>query len=293
MELTNGLLFCRIHSRLTGRRIVSLPFSDHCDPLLGGPGELAGLLAVLQSESPAEKWRYIDLRPLHPIDGSAGPFRVSEIYCFHRLDLRASLEDLFRNLHKDAMQRRIKHANREKLVCASGRTESLLKQFYSLLLMTRRRHKLPPPPQKWLENLVRCLGEALTIRVATKDMRPVAAMLTLSYNKTVIYKYGCSDARFHYLGGMPFLFWKTIEAAKQEGATELDLGRSDVDNTGLINFKDRLGAVRSTLAYLRFSQHSQRVASVGWKIRLAKRVFVFLPDCALVAAGKLLYRHIG
>src|SRR5262245_27771741 len=31
-ELQNAILGCRINSWLTGRRIVSLPFSDHCDP---------------------------------------------------------------------------------------------------------------------------------------------------------------------------------------------------------------------------------------------------------------------
>ena len=31
--LGSALLFCSITSRLTGRRLVSLPFSDHCEPL--------------------------------------------------------------------------------------------------------------------------------------------------------------------------------------------------------------------------------------------------------------------
>ena len=34
-RLTNGLVFCRVNSWLTGRRLVSLPFSDHCEPLIG------------------------------------------------------------------------------------------------------------------------------------------------------------------------------------------------------------------------------------------------------------------
>src|SRR5262245_25827296 len=32
-DLVNGLVFCRIRSWLTGTRIVSVPFSDHCEPL--------------------------------------------------------------------------------------------------------------------------------------------------------------------------------------------------------------------------------------------------------------------
>ena len=33
-ELKNALVFCRVESWLTGRRLVSLPFSDHCEPLV-------------------------------------------------------------------------------------------------------------------------------------------------------------------------------------------------------------------------------------------------------------------
>ena len=32
--LTNGLVFCRVKSWLTGHRFVSAPFSDHCEPLV-------------------------------------------------------------------------------------------------------------------------------------------------------------------------------------------------------------------------------------------------------------------
>ena len=33
-DLTNGIPFCRINSWLTGRRLVSLPFSDHCQQMI-------------------------------------------------------------------------------------------------------------------------------------------------------------------------------------------------------------------------------------------------------------------
>src|SRR5580700_5556025 len=32
--LDNGIVFCHIASWVTGTRLVSLPFADHCDPLL-------------------------------------------------------------------------------------------------------------------------------------------------------------------------------------------------------------------------------------------------------------------
>src|SRR6266849_5551657 len=36
-SLANGVVLCRVNSWLTGRRMVSLPFADHCEPLVERP----------------------------------------------------------------------------------------------------------------------------------------------------------------------------------------------------------------------------------------------------------------
>jgi lipid II:glycine glycyltransferase (peptidoglycan interpeptide bridge formation enzyme) len=108
-----------------------------------------------------------------------------------------------------------------------------------------------------------------------------------------VYKYGCSDARFHSQGAVPFLLWKTIQEAKAVGVLQLDLGRSDPDQTGLITFKKRWGAASSVLTYVRCSP--RRLSSVhgGYRRRVAREVFARMPDRLLVAAGKALYPHLG
>ena len=35
-ELEDGVVLCQVDSWVTGRRLVSLPFSDHCEPLVDG-----------------------------------------------------------------------------------------------------------------------------------------------------------------------------------------------------------------------------------------------------------------
>ena len=44
--LTNALLFCIVRSWLTGRRLVSLPFSDHCEPLVEMPSSSEGYVLM-------------------------------------------------------------------------------------------------------------------------------------------------------------------------------------------------------------------------------------------------------
>lgn len=49
-ELGDGIVFCNINSWLTGKRTISLPFSDHCQPLVDNAGELAEMVSFVQAE---------------------------------------------------------------------------------------------------------------------------------------------------------------------------------------------------------------------------------------------------
>src|SRR5262249_16678435 len=149
---------------------------------------------------------------------------------------------------------KIRRADRESVVLDQGRSESMLNEFYELLVLTRRRHQLVPQPLKWFSNLVECFGPKLTIRVARIEGRPIASLLTLRHKQTIVYKYGCSDASYHRVGAMPRLFWDTIQEAKAEGLQEFDLGRTEPANSGLIQFKEHLGAAKVDLVYWRASQ---------------------------------------
>jgi len=249
-------------------------------------------VTLLQTVVKEEKWQYFELRPESGDEWEESVLEKSNSFHFHVLDLRPAVDDLFRAAHKTAIQQAIRRAERERLEYAEGRSEALLKNFYCLLLATRRRHMLPPQPIEWFRHLIRFLGDRLKIRVASKDGRPVASIVTLSYGDTVTYKYGCSDAASHNLGGTPFLLWRTIREAKEAGATRLDLGRSDSNNAGLITFKERWGALSSTLTYLRHST-SRRRANERYGTRFAKQAFAYMPGGLLTVAGRVLYRHIG
>jgi lipid II:glycine glycyltransferase (peptidoglycan interpeptide bridge formation enzyme) len=293
-RLTNGIAFCRISSWLTGRRMVSLPFADHCEPLLESDETSKELIDFLRSSIKENRWKYIEIRPLSStLLAQVSSQEKGSAFCFHVIDLNAPVEDLFRSLQKSSMQRSIRRAEREGLVCEQGRSEALLSNFYGLMLKTRRRHKLPPQPISWFRNLSSCLGERLNIRVAMKNGEPIASILTLSHRSTLVYKYGCSDERYHNLGPVPFLFWDAIREAKGNGLHEFDLGRSDLTNPGLITFKTRLGARASTLEYVRFSAAHSAPAAEDRGMHMAKRLFACMPDGLLTTAGKLLYRHIG
>jgi len=295
--LENGLVFCRVASWITGRRIVSLPFSDHCEPLVHTAAEKDALVSALEHKLVQDNLKYVEVRGENPIAAARCVCPSAPSFCFHRLDLRPDLETLFANCHKSSTQRKILRAQREGLAYEAGRSGWFLDVFWDLLLLTRRRHGIPPQPKSWYRNLIACFGESLQIRVASKEKHPVAAILTLRHRDTLIYKYGCSDTAFNQLGGTQLLFWRSIQEAKHDGLHVFDLGRSDSDNPGLIRFKDRLGGTRSSLTYTRLSvspiSQDRPNSGVRWVRSVAKRVVPCLPDCIFRAAGSALYRHMA
>ena len=296
--LRNAMVFCRVESWLTGRRLVSLPFSDHCEPLVDAEGDLEVLTAALEEESEREQWRYIELRPLERFKMVTPLHHTAVPYTFHQLDLTADLDTLFRNFHKSSTQRKIRRAEREGLAYSEGATEHLLDQFYELFTVTRKRHRLPPPPRQWFACLMDCFGDALKIRVASHRGQPVAAMITIRHKETLVYKYGCSDSAFNNLGSMHLLFWKAIQDAKACGLRFFDLGRTDADQQGLITFKNRWGATQSVVNYSRYSVSEQcahlfDLSAAKWKSKVAKCMLAHLPLGTLSTIGSVLYGHIG
>jgi CelD/BcsL family acetyltransferase involved in cellulose biosynthesis len=290
--LTDGVVFCRVKSRITGRRLVSLPFSDHCEPLVDHSAGLTALLVPAQRELRERKIKYIDIRPLSLSfsEGTEGP----ESYFLHTLDLRPTLDELYKKLHGDSIRRKIQRSERENLTLEVGSSEAILAEFYKLHIITRQRQQLPPHPLKWFRNVLACLGADAQIRIAKKNGNAIASIFTVSYKKKMVYKYGCSDAHSHNLGGMQFLFWHLIRHSKEHGFVELDFGRSECGNTGLVTFKDRWGTKRQLITYLRYPPRPlSDDQDPSMIMKLGKKVFSHCPPGLLRLAGNLLYPHAG
>lgn len=296
-DLQNAIVFCNIESWLTGRRLVSLPFSDHCEPLLDSEDCLRPLAAALEQDAEREGWRYIEIRPIKALNLPTSLHRSGICYSFHELALAPDLNTLLRNCHKGSIQRKIRRAEREHLTYREGSTEYLLECFYELFILTRRRYSVPPPPREWFANLIESFGAALKIRVAFLGNQAVAAIITIRHKNVLVYKYGASDPRFRNLGSMHFLLWKSIEEAKDCKLESFDLGRSDLHQPGLEIFKTRWGAAQSTLAYSRYgisgNLHHALDLSSDWKLRAARLVFAHLQPGLLSSIGGMLYRHAG
>jgi hypothetical protein len=112
-QLADGIVLCRVSSWITGTRLVSLPFSDHCELLFGSTDRSLEFMNGLRSECDRRLWKYVEVRPPSGFHGQEQGFQVSKSYGLHEINLGQSLEELFRGLHKNCIQRKIRRAERE------------------------------------------------------------------------------------------------------------------------------------------------------------------------------------
>lgn len=113
--LTNGILFCQIANWVSRPRLVSLPFSDHCAPLVESPGQLTSLLTHLQKKRDGGRWSYIENRAGDAFMDGCSANGKREAFWLHRLDLRPTRAEIFQKFHRNCIQRKIRRAIRENL----------------------------------------------------------------------------------------------------------------------------------------------------------------------------------
>src|SRR5215472_16998643 len=61
-QLRDGIPFCQVKSWISGSRLLSLPFSDHCQPLVDNGGDFEALLSYLSLCSRRTQCKYVEIR---------------------------------------------------------------------------------------------------------------------------------------------------------------------------------------------------------------------------------------
>lgn len=290
-DLRSAIPFCLVASWLTGRRLVSLPFSDHCDPLVDDGARLAAVLDRVAVDAWRNAWRYVQLRPRTARAAPSGFAREESNYLY-AIDLRPELDVIFKGIKRDNRED-IRKAERRGLRHVAGGDDAFVRAYFRLHVMTRSTQGVPPQPYAWFRNLSRCLRDMLEVHLLLDGETPIAGLVTISFRDQVMVKYTASDPVRDRQGLGKSLTWKAICRAKENGAVTLDWGRCEPEHRGLAQFKERFGAVRSDLVYLRNPPAPADRHRPSWASRAAKSVVPRMPATVLAAAGRVAYRHVG
>ena len=284
--------FMNVASPLTGRRGVSLPFTDRCAPFFIRKELLNAAVERVIDYGKKVGWKYIEWRDGDYFSKEPSPW---EVYYTHDLNLMRAESELFSSL-KDSNRRNINKANREGVSIIIGRSLDSLKSFYRLNCITRRRHGLPPQPFIFFENVFEFViskGYGIVVS-AIHSNNMVAASVFFHFGKKAIFKYGASDMKYQNLRPNNLIMWEAIKWYRNQGHETFNFGRSESDNQGLLHFKRLWGAIESPMKYFRYDCKKKIFLQNHLKARsYAKRYLARAPASLLSIAGRLLYKHIG
>src|SRR6201998_4411565 len=243
-----GLPCCRV-SDMLGERLVALPFSDYCDPLVNDVDSWRLLTDHLLSEQCP-----ITLRCLHhhlPLDDAR--FTLAKQAKWHRLDLRPALDALWNGMH-DSTHRAIRKSERSGLTVRKAQSEPELRAFFEMHLRIRKyKYGLLAQPYSFFQNIWHNFDERGHgfLMLASHSDKIVAGDFFLEWKDTLYYKFNASLPDDLSLRPNDLLIWHGIQEGKKRGLTYLDFGLSDIDQDGLIRYKRKFGTEEKTISFLR------------------------------------------
>ena len=275
------------------RKGVALPFTDFC-PVLHTyePGVKEFFMKLIHKQVKHHGWCNLEIRG-DIASRENDTFFCSRKYICHGMRLSTDRDRLFGRL-KSINKRNIRKAINAGITVVHDNNMDRLRDYYKLHCLTRKKHGLPPQPFSFFLNIHRYIlkqGRGF-ISLAMFTGKPIAGAIFLDFGKKALYKFGASNPRYLYLRPNNLVIWDAICHYAERGYTDFSFGRTDTENTGLLDFKNQWGAEEIELRYSvtnsSFAEHHS-----GYGQKVLNEILRHLPVSVLRLVGKLFYRFMG
>ncbi len=281
-----------VRSFLTGKRGVSLPFTDYCEPIIADQDAGRNILEFLQAYGEREKWKHWELRGGERFWNKTP---VSSFYYRHFLKLSTDVDAVFAKL-KSSTKRNIEKAIREKVTVTHTNTLEAVKTFYHLHCLTRKKHGVPPQPFHFFQLVydhIISRGHGQVV-LAFHRGNAIAAAVYLHFGNEALYKFGASDSKYLHVRPNDLLMWEAIQWYCRKGYTQFCFGRTEPENEGLRQFKKGWGAEETVIRYFRYSVRNKEFRTEpASSAAISPMIFRRMPIFLATLVGKALYRHVG
>ena len=299
-----------IKSLLTGKRAVSLPFTDHCEPIFAATSLrssegcetiskhcreeeiLVSFLNNLIAYGKKATWKSLELR-----FGTSLSQQILPSYtCYgHTLDISRKDDEIF-STFRDSTKRNIKKAIKEGVKVGIFHSLKSVREFYRLNCMTRKEHGLPPQPYLFFENVYKHVlskSKGMVVLASYGDSY-IAGAIYFHFGERTIYKYGASCKEYQHLRANNLVMWEAIKWYLQNGYKSFCFGRTETENDGLLQFKRGWGTEEWTLNYYKYDIKNEIFVSGTPNLSgVHNKIFYNMPISLLKITGSLLYKHIG
>jgi hypothetical protein len=280
-----------VNSWLTGKRGVSLPFTDICHPIAGSVDTFQELMDAVVGYGRKAGWKRIELR-----GGSRflDQQTASAQHFVHTLDLSPDEAQVSKRFKSNTL-RNIRKSEQEGVTVSIERSREAVSAYYKLHCGTRRHHRLPPQPWAFFDKIHRhviATGQGF-VGLASHKGKNIAGLICLHSKDQAIYKFGASDSDSLGLRPNNLVMWEAIRWCCRNGIGTFHFGRSEPENEGLLQFKRSWGATEEKFQYFNYDLRANGfiVGSSGPKTSYS--FFKFMPLPMLKLTGELLYRHVG
>jgi len=297
-QITGFLPLCFINGPLTGRRLVSLPFSDHCPLLAVDESSANDLIDQAVHLAQQQKAKYLELRAgINEVLAARSEFVAGNLYVRWVLPLTANVDTLWAGL-RPTVHNKIRKAKKHGVQVHMAQSREDMAHYHRLHLLTRsKKHGMPAQPKHFFYGLWDAFAAsgALQLWLAEYQGTIIASMILLGAGTTLRDAYSASDERYLKLSPNNLLLWTAITKNCAQGYQTFDLGRTACHNEGLMTFKRGWGAIQEPLPYYYYPQKAGLAATPehSWRFRLLTACWRKLPLALAGPLGSSLYKHLG
>ena len=301
LAYTRGLPF-NVFGHQTKRRISSLPRTPFAGPISLIPKATDLLLAAALEEAETEKVQLqIKSASLLP-QGDHDKFVCTKWRPTYVLALPQSPDQLaFGNAKiRHNIKWGLKKARKLGLSVRSAETDSELRAWYDLYLITMRRNFVPPRSYKFFLSLWNDLRKSHSMRLliaeqtSNQGTRLVAGSIFLMTGKTVFYAFtGCSSEHLSTHAN-DMILWEAIHNASQDGYGFFDFGEVPEEHPELVRFKTKWGSVPKPLYryYYPHPGHSALHSRPNWFRQALCQVWQHVPLSITASVGEWICNYL-
>lgn len=289
-QIIAGVPLAEVNSPLTGRRWVSLPFSDYCPPLADNDDALNSLtdgLVALSTEAGVPK---IELRWEYP---ARPEIKTSQDFVYHIGHFCKGTEQETYMQFRNTNRRFVRQTLERGVTVEIGTSLEFVKKFYDIHCYTRRKLGVPVQPWHYFENLGKnVLEKGLGfVILAFQNDECIAGNVILHYQQTLAVKYRASgNADLTKLHPNYLLDWEVIKWGCANGFTSFEHGKCDTKDENLRHYKNHWEYEEKPLTYSYLGYEPEKEGKI-YSIMHAVLQRSPIWFCRLV--GEVLYRHVG
>lgn len=280
-----------IMSPITGKRGVSLPFTDVCPILISEESHKKILWNQALEQAKANQWNYIETRSNQLLDPETP---VSTQFYEHKVMLNAEPEQLFQRM-KSSTRRNIRKAEQSKVTIQHEQSLDAMKLFYQLHSLTRKRHGMPIQPWEFFKNIYKYILQTDHgfISIAYYQDKPIASSVYFYFGQNALYKFGASNLDYQSVRPNDLIQWNAIKHFQSTGFKSLSLGRTDWGHEGLRRYKLGLGTEESIIKYHKYDIKKKQFNQVDLENENAGFHMKNAPIIVLKMIGQFAYKHVA